>query len=61
MDKDLEWVKCNLCGSDDFTLIFKGKSYQIFTSLDFNVVKCNSCGLVCVNPRPKKIINKEVF
>ena len=52
----MEWVKCNLCGSEDFSLLFKGHDYQYFSPLTFKVMRCNRCGLVCLNPRPKKIV-----
>jgi len=53
----MEWVKCDLCGSNDFSLLFKGHDYRYFSPLTFKVMRCNGCGLVCLNPRPKKIIN----
>jgi len=53
----MEWVKCNLCGSEDFSLLFKGHDYQYFSPLTFKVMRCNRCGLVCLNPRPKEIIH----
>jgi len=52
----MEWVKCNLCGNEDFSLLFEGHDYQYFSPLTFKVMKCNNCGLVCLNPRPKEII-----
>jgi len=43
--KPSEWVKCNLCGSDNTVAIFEERG--------FNIVKCKICGLVYVNPRLK--------
>lgn len=56
MNKKMEWVKCSLCGSEDFSLLFEGWDYRCFSPLTFKVVKCNNCRLVCLNPRPKEII-----
>lgn len=39
----MEHVKCNLCGGDDTYLLYEKDGY--------NIVKCNSCGLLYVNPR----------
>lgn len=39
-----ECVTCNLCGSS--------QSQRLFTKQGYGVLKCDSCGLVYVNPRP---------
>ena len=39
----MEYVNCILCNTDDTHLLVKKNS--------FNVVKCNGCGLVYLNPR----------
>ena len=49
---DFEYVSCDLCGSDDTTLLFVGKDRMTYKEGEFNVVKCNNCGLVYLNPRP---------
>jgi len=48
----LEYVKCNLCGSDYFNSLCKIEP--------FNIVKCKKCGLVYVNPRQmgEKLLEK---
>ncbi len=43
MQKRLKYVNCNLCNSNETTLLFIKEG--------FNHVKCNSCGLIYVNPR----------
>jgi SAM-dependent methyltransferase len=43
INKNLEYINCNLCGSDSTKLIFVKDG--------FNVVRCRKCGLVYVNPR----------
>lgn len=49
----LESVNCNLCGSDDFKFLYKKPDTRYYISdIEFNVVKCRSCGLAFVNPRP---------
>ena len=45
MQEELEYVDCNLCNNNETTLLFTKDGY--------NHVKCNSCGLIYVNPRLK--------
>jgi SAM-dependent methyltransferase len=46
-------VKCCVCGSDDATAVGAGKDFEYRTSADiFQAVRCNSCELVYLNPRP---------
>ena len=50
---ELVRVKCCVCGSDNTKLIGRGKDFEYNTSLDnFSAVRCNSCNLVYLNPRP---------
>lgn len=48
----LEHVNCNLCGQDDTKTLFLRRDSLTREQTEFAVVKCNSCGLVYVNPRP---------
>jgi 2-polyprenyl-3-methyl-5-hydroxy-6-metoxy-1,4-benzoquinol methylase len=41
--KALEEVTCNLCGCDNYRILYRIQS--------FNIVRCNNCGLVYTNPR----------
>lgn len=50
----MEYVKCNLCGEDKTTLLFVGKDRVHNIDGEFNVVKCEVCGLVYINPRPNE-------
>ncbi len=43
MQETLEYINCDLCGKHETTLLF--------TKDDHRHVKCNSCGLIYVNPR----------
>ena len=45
MQETLEYINCNLCGKNQTTPLFIKDGY--------NHVKCNSCGLIYVNPRLK--------
>jgi SAM-dependent methyltransferase len=47
-----EHVKCNLCNADNSRLLFHGRDRLYNKNGVFNVVKCNECGLVFLNPRP---------
>ena len=48
----MEFVKCDLCGADNTTLLFVAHDTNYFREGAFNVVKCNACGLVYLHPRP---------
>jgi SAM-dependent methyltransferase len=41
-------LACNLCGNDDYTVVFKAGEAQ-----NSQIVKCNVCGLMYSNPRAK--------
>ena len=60
-------VPCNLCGADDYTVIYPSKlDYSTPTVLDYtstvnkygvfhNIVRCNQCQLLYMNPRDVNI------
>jgi SAM-dependent methyltransferase len=48
----METVKCNLCGSDNYRVIYSMPDTHYFTDEWFTVVECINCGLGFVNPRP---------
>ena len=57
-------VKCDLCGSDKYEVLFKTYSGDLSvgedsveltdrsTKIPIRIVKCRNCGLVYANPRP---------
>lgn len=47
-------VRCNNCDTDDASLITRGVDHEYDNTTDdeFNVVRCNRCGLMYLNPRP---------
>lgn len=49
----LEAVNCNLCGATDERLLFLKDGFRI--------VRCNSCGLIFVNPRPGQEYLQEIY
>lgn len=52
----LEEIPCNLCGCDKYVLLFKARDLNYRTTAKvFNIVKCNNCGLVFINPQPEHI------
>lgn len=68
-EKDIyETVKCNICGSDSYKIIIRpsnkisGDELAVFRGIKGTqqIVRCNNCGLVYVNPRlnPKFFIQK---
>jgi len=50
----LEIVPCNLCGSTNTDNLFSARDWSHQNKEQFNIVKCRKCGLVYLNPRPKK-------
>ncbi len=64
----MEYIKCNICGSEDYEVVFKGlkddetdlnKKYASSSNTIGNdqIVKCKKCGLKYVNPR---LTDKEI-
>ncbi len=50
---ELTFVKCCICESSDATIIGNGQDFEYHTSGEtFSVMRCNSCGLIYLNPRP---------
>jgi len=57
----LEHVNCNICGADDYSIVYhaasnKALSIEPFKSEStelskYQIVRCNRCGLIYVNPR----------
>ena len=50
----MEYVNCNLCGMDNARFLFNKKDKFGVTVEDFNVVECQGCGLLYINPRPSE-------
>ncbi len=47
-----EEVACNLCGQDDYVVHLIRRDLNLFLPGEFQLVRCNHCGLVYLNPRP---------
>lgn len=52
-------MNCNNCGKDDFQNHTKTTCY--WTKIPLNVVKCENCELVFLNPRPDKSLGADYF
>lgn len=48
----MEFVKCNLCGGQDYKRLFFAQDNLFPTEEKFQLVKCSQCGLVFLNPHP---------
>jgi 2-polyprenyl-3-methyl-5-hydroxy-6-metoxy-1,4-benzoquinol methylase len=57
------FVHCNSCGADDTSLVTHGTEHEYDNTTDdiFNVVRCNNCGLVYLNPRPDLSELKTIY
>jgi SAM-dependent methyltransferase len=48
-----EEVSCNLCGADDTKPLFRMRDYRMrVDDIEWQAVRCRSCGLGYLNPRP---------
>ncbi|MFZ0034696.1 MAG: class I SAM-dependent methyltransferase [Sedimentisphaerales bacterium] len=50
----MEYTRCNLCGKDNTELVFEVEEQITGDHKRLRIVKCKSCELVYVNPRPSK-------
>jgi SAM-dependent methyltransferase len=50
----MEYVNCNLCGLDNARVLFSKKDKFGTAENGFNVVECQGCGLLYINPRPSE-------
>lgn len=48
----METVACNLCGSNEYSVVYEMPDTRFFREDFFKVVECKGCGLGYVNPRP---------
>ncbi len=49
---ELENVSCDLCGADNSAPLIQARDYRYGHPEMFNIVKCQHCGLIYLNPRP---------
>lgn len=62
MDLVLEHVPCDLCGADDYKVLYKKPDMLTWiNNFEYPVVKCKNCGLVYVNPRPTQESMKNFY
>lgn len=47
----MKYIKCNLCGSDDYRLLFKTHEKMFNLPGEFSVVECKRCSLIYLNPQ----------
>jgi SAM-dependent methyltransferase len=50
----MEYVNCNLCGLDNARVLFSKKDKFGVAENEFNVVRCQGCELLYINPRPSQ-------
>jgi len=61
-DIKLTSVKCCICESSNATVIGKGQDFEYHTSRQtFSMMRCNSCGLIYLNPRPAMSEFKKIY
>lgn len=58
----LEAVECNLCGPSVVEAVAVGEDFEYWTSPDsFLAVRCTSCGLVFLDPRPAAAESDRIY
>lgn len=58
---DMEYVACNLCGSDDAATLYSMPDAHFHPDERFSVVRCRACGLGYCNPRPKQQVLDKYY
>jgi SAM-dependent methyltransferase len=53
MMPELETIRCDLCSSGNYAELLQATDYRYGHSEIFNIVQCDDCGLIYLNPRPK--------
>lgn len=48
----MKYTNCEICSFNNYKLLFVTKDYNLGLDGNFNIVKCQKCGLVYLNPRP---------
>ncbi len=69
----LEYVRCNLCGGDDYAVVYPATvdeytlgDVELYRQSDPNnlscrIVKCRDCGLVYANPREPTALMADIY
>jgi SAM-dependent methyltransferase len=58
---DVEIVPCNLCGGEDFERLFEIGDQRFDRPEVFAMVRCRSCGLGFLSPRPKESALQQYY
>lgn len=58
---NFEHVHCDLCGADNYVVLFEGRDRLHGLPGCFPVVQCRECGLVYLNPRPDESSMTEFY
>jgi 2-polyprenyl-3-methyl-5-hydroxy-6-metoxy-1,4-benzoquinol methylase len=59
--EDMEYVVCNLCGSDNADRLYSMPDVHFHPNERFEVVRCRTCGLGYCNPRPRQAILDKYY
>jgi hypothetical protein len=52
LNLQVEWTPCDLCGAEDWEVLFISSDRRHKLPGEFGVTKCRSCGHLQTNPRP---------
>ena len=54
-------IACEVCGSDQYKFLFKGWDRIFGIPGEFNLVQCEECGLLFINPQPGEEVLKKHY
>jgi len=54
-------ISCEVCGSDRYQVLFKGRDRIFGFPGLFPIVQCEGCGLLFLNPQPEKEVLKKYY
>ena len=61
MKNQLENINCYLCGEKNDKFLFNAKDRLLGIKGVFKIVQCQNCGLIYLNPRPKKALLNDFY
>ena len=57
----MKTIPCEVCGSDQHRFLFEGWDRVFGVPGKFNVVQCEECGLIFINPQPDPEMLKAYY
>lgn len=61
LSTDLEQVVCDLCSGAEAEFFFRERDYRFGLKENYTFVRCTSCGLIYMNPRPAERAIQDLY